>query len=87
MSKKSVKTAPVVAADAPAIIPKLLTPVEAAKASGIGKTKLLELVRAGRLPCRMFDGRIRIKADDLAAFVDGLPSGYEKQAIPENLHR
>jgi excisionase family DNA binding protein len=72
----------------PAVAPsRLLTPVEAAERCGVGKTKLLELVRSRRLSCRMLDGRIRIAESDLAAFIDGLPAGYEKQKIPANLRR
>ena len=70
-----------------AVPARLLTPVEAADRCGIGKTKLLELVRTRRLPCRMLDGRIRITEPDLAAFIDGLPNGYTKQKIPANLRR
>jgi excisionase family DNA binding protein len=68
-----------------AMLSRLLTPVEAAAVVGVGKTKLLELVRARRLPCVMLDNRIRIREDALAAFIAALPNGYEKQRIPDGL--
>jgi excisionase family DNA binding protein len=54
----------------------LLSTGQAAKRLGVGKTKLLALVRAGRLPCHMFDGRIRIQVADIDALIDALPKGY-----------
>lgn len=54
----------------------LLSTGQAAKRLGVGKTKLLRLVRTGRLPCRMFDGRIRVRIADIDELIDGLPKGY-----------
>jgi excisionase family DNA binding protein len=47
----------------------LLTPVEAARALGIGRTKVYELITAGRLRSVRLDGCRRITRDDLAEFV------------------
>lgn len=47
----------------------LLTPVEAARALGIGRTKVYELIASGRLRSVRLDGCRRITRDDLAAFV------------------
>jgi excisionase family DNA binding protein len=71
--------------DFPVATGRLLTPIEAAERCGVGKTKLLELVRSRRLPCRMLDGRIRITESELAAFIAALPNGYAKQPIPKKL--
>jgi len=57
---------------------KLFTPTHAAVELGIGRTKLLELVRSGRIRCRMLDGRIRIPIEALAEFRDALPEGYAR---------
>ncbi len=55
----------------------LLSTGQAAARLGVGKTKLLQLVRTGRLPCKMFDGRIRIRVADIDEFVDAMPKGYQ----------
>lgn len=47
----------------------LLTPVEAARALGVGRTKVYELMASGRLRSVRLDGCRRITRDDLAAFV------------------
>jgi len=47
----------------------LLTPVEAARVLGIGRTKVYELMASGRLRSVRLDGCRRITRDDLAAFV------------------
>jgi excisionase family DNA binding protein len=54
----------------------LLTPTEAAAILAVGRTKLLSLVRDGRVRCRMLDGRIRIPIEALQEFRDSLPQGY-----------
>jgi excisionase family DNA binding protein len=54
----------------------LLSTGQACKRLGVGKTKLLGLVRTGRLPCLMFDGRIRVRVADIDALVAALPRGY-----------
>ena len=73
---KPVKAAPAVAPALPTLA--LLSPADAADALGIGRTKLLELVRAGRVRCVMMDGRIRVPVEALQEFRDALPSGYVK---------
>ena len=55
----------------------LLSTGQAAKRIGIGKTKLLALVRTGRLPCVMFDRRIRVRVADIDEFIDAMPKGYQ----------
>jgi excisionase family DNA binding protein len=50
----------------------LLTPVEAARVLGIGRTKVYELIAAGRLRSVRLDGCRRITRDDLAEFVGRL---------------
>ena len=47
----------------------LLTPVEAARVLGIGRTKVYELITTGRLRSVRLDGCRRITPEDLAAFV------------------
>ena len=56
------------------IDPLTLSPSKAAAYLGIGKTKMLELIRAKRVPVKMLDGRIRVAVADLKAFHDQLPS-------------
>lgn len=43
---------------------------EACKAIGVGKTKLYDLIKAGRLQHFRLDGRTLIRADVLEAFVE-----------------
>ena len=43
---------------------------EAAKAVGVGRTKLYELINRGDLQTFRLDGRTLIRADVLASFVD-----------------
>ncbi len=57
------------------IEPLLLSTGRAAKFLGVGRNKILQLVRNKKLPCKMMGGRIRIAAADLRAFADSLP-GY-----------
>lgn len=84
MRKPNSKTSPTAAHGAltasPATIDplKLYTPTEAANALALGRTKLMNLIRTGRLQVRMLDGRIRIAHEDLAAFRAALPVGYAK---------
>jgi excisionase family DNA binding protein len=54
----------------------LLSTGQAAKRLGLGKTKTLALIRTGRLPCVMFDNRIRVRVADIDALIDALPKGY-----------
>ncbi|HZL29694.1 MAG TPA: hypothetical protein VFC54_01370 [Pseudolabrys sp.] len=54
----------------------LLSPTSAGSAIGFGRTKILDLVRVGRLRCVMVDGRIRIPVEALQEFRDALPKGY-----------
>ena len=50
----------------------LLTPIEAARILGIGRSKLYELLRAEIIPSVHIGSCRRIEADELSAFVTGL---------------
>jgi excisionase family DNA binding protein len=50
-----------------------LTPIKAAAYVGIGRTKLLGLIAAGRIEARKLDGRIRVVTASLDAFLASLP--------------
>ncbi len=52
----------------------LLTPVEAAKALGIGRSKLYELLQSGRLPSVRIGACRRIPAISIHRFVLNLPT-------------
>jgi excisionase family DNA binding protein len=54
-------------------IPLTLSPKKAAARLGVGRTKLLELVKAGRIEARKLDGRIRITTASVDAFHASLP--------------
>ena len=58
-----------------AIEPLTLSPTKAAAFLGVGKTKMLELIRAKRIPVKMLDGRIKVAVADFKSFHDALP-GY-----------
>lgn len=70
-SREPVKAAPVTLSAF-----TLLSPTDAAEVLGVGRTKLLALVRSGRIRCRMLDGRIRIPVEAIQEFRDALPQGY-----------
>jgi excisionase family DNA binding protein len=57
----------------PAVAPRALSPVQAARYIGCGKTKMWALIMSGRIPSKMLDGRRLILTSDLDAFLDGLP--------------
>lgn len=50
----------------------LLTPLEAAEALSISRSKVYELLAGGQLHSVRIDGCRRIRAGDLRAYVDGL---------------
>lgn len=58
----------------PTTKPLTLSPRKAATYLGIGKTKLLALVRAGRIEARKLDGRIRVTTLSLDSFHASLPT-------------
>jgi hypothetical protein len=66
----------------PAVVPQplpalaLLSPTAGGAAIGFGRTKTLDLIRAGRIRVVMVDGRIRIPVEALQEFRDALPQGY-----------
>lgn len=51
-----------------------LTIQDVSKATGIGRTKIFELIRDGKLPARKIGTRTIILAEDLKIFLDKLPS-------------
>jgi excisionase family DNA binding protein len=53
--------------------PLTLTPTHAARLVGVGKTKMLALIREGRIAAKLLDGRYRIASADVKTFCDGLP--------------
>jgi excisionase family DNA binding protein len=69
-----------------------MSPRQAAAFLGIGKTKLIELVRTGRIKAKSLDGRIRVSTDSLAEFHAGLPDytppePKEAEPTPRRRHR
>lgn len=51
-----------------------LTIQDVNKTTGIGRTKIFELIRDGKLPARKIGTRTIILAEDLKIFLDKLPS-------------
>lgn len=45
----------------------------AARLLGLGKRKILELIKGGKLPAKELDGRYRVRIADVEAFYDNLP--------------
>ncbi len=56
--------------------PMLLSTGQAARRLGVGKTKMLELIRGERIACKMLNGRIRVPMAALEAFEAALVEGY-----------
>ncbi len=50
-----------------------LTIQDVSKTTGIGRTKVFELIREGKLPARKIGTRTIILAEDLKSFLDKLP--------------
>src|SRR5205085_11271638 len=48
------------------------------------QTKMLALIRRGRIPVKMLDGRIRVSGDAVRLFYDSLPDGYVRGKAPPN---
>jgi len=57
------------------VTPLLLTPEEAAEALRVGRSKVYDLMRSGRLRSVKVDGARRIPMTCLMAFVESLSSG------------
>ena len=57
-----------------------LTPRQAADYIGVGRTKMLDLIRTKRIKVAMLDGRIRVSTEACRAFINSLPSEYQKGA-------
>jgi excisionase family DNA binding protein len=57
----------------PSVDPLYVTPPKAARMIGIGRTKVYELIRDGRLPATLLDGRYLIKVADIRKFMESLP--------------
>ncbi len=54
----------------------LLTPTQVCRETGFGRTKILSLIRLGKLACVMDGARIRVRRSVVRAFMDSLPQGY-----------
>ena len=54
----------------------LLSTGKACEVLGIGRTKLMGLIRDGRLAVEMLDGRIRVPTESIEAFRTTLHKGY-----------
>ena len=54
----------------------LLTPIEAARALGIGRSKLYQLIQSGRLQSVLIGRSRRIPKQALAQYVASLTSGH-----------
>jgi hypothetical protein len=59
----------------------LLSPNRAAARIGIGRTKMMALLRQKRIPSGILDGRIQVLEYDCDAFKAGLQP-YEPDALP-----
>ncbi|MCZ8184217.1 MAG: helix-turn-helix domain-containing protein [Beijerinckiaceae bacterium] len=57
-----------------------LTIQDVSKTTGIGRTKVFELIREGKLPARKIGTRTIILAEDLKAFLDKLPQAGHRPA-------
>lgn len=70
--------------DAQEAVPRLLiSPQEAAFALGVSRSKVYELIGSGRLQSVSIDRSRRIRATDLAAFIDGLEGDFaERDVVP-----
>ena len=60
----------------------LLTPVEAGRVLGIGRSKIYQLMRAGTLRSVRLDSCRRIPVDDLLALVEQLRDAAPSTARP-----
>lgn len=57
---------------------------QAQEASGLGRTKLYELLRSGQLPARKLGKRTLILRSDLEAFLSNLENYPTKENTPSN---
>jgi hypothetical protein len=60
----------------PSPSPLLLRPALARKFLGVGKNKLLALLKAGAIRAKMQDGRRYFVTASLAAYVESLPDAH-----------
>jgi excisionase family DNA binding protein len=56
------------------IEPQTLSPAQAAKRLGLGKTLTMKLIRDGRLPAKRLGNRIRVTVVACDAFIAALPA-------------
>jgi excisionase family DNA binding protein len=54
----------------------LLSTGQLCRELGYGRTKVMNLIRLGKLPCVMDGNRIRVRRSVVRAFMDSLPKGY-----------
>ncbi len=59
--------------DGPNVQPVALSVESAARAIGLSRTTVWELVRRGDLPAKRLGNRVMLRVSDLAAFVEALP--------------
>ena len=52
------------------IEPLFYSVTDAAKLLGIGRTKMLALIRTGRVKARTLDGRLKIPTEAIGAFIE-----------------
>jgi phage antirepressor YoqD-like protein len=60
-------------------VPLLFSTRDAATFLGVGRTKLLELLRERRVRAKDLDGRLKFTAESLIAFRDRLPDALEAE--------
>jgi hypothetical protein len=63
--------------DVVTIRPRALRVVDAAKYIGIGRTKMFELIKAGRVDARHNGGVVIVTVASLDAYLDSLPDARE----------
>ncbi len=56
------------------IPPLTLSIADVCKATGIGRSSIYNAIKDGKLRAVKFAGRTLIRAEDLTAFLDGLPT-------------
>jgi excisionase family DNA binding protein len=56
------------------IAPRVLNPMDAARYIGVGRTKMFELLKEGKIPAKKSGSQTLIEVAALDAWIDGLPS-------------
>jgi excisionase family DNA binding protein len=63
------------------LTPIAMTIADVTRRTGIGRTSIFEAIRHGRLRAIKAGSRTLVKAEDLAAFLDGLPDARAGKAV------